>query len=195
MPCSQVLGLIDRVVWIPDVDQWASGEIHQLVTAFQPGFNGSALLFVDRATLGQAYQTEVIAADIAQAVSGHGVTQELLKKAVDGFIGQVLLEVQVQLKTQLLEFIHAEFFAQTAGTVSSHGTILKSDNARHSSSFAACAPVSKTTGRPIARRKARLMAFTATQPALYWGIIANIFSIRDGTSLHASRHLCPSAGG
>lgn len=98
---ERVLGLIDRVVWVPDVDQRAGGEIHQLVTAFQPGFNGSALLFVDRATLGQAHQTEVIAADIAQAVNGHGVTQELLKKAVDGLISQVLLEVQVQLKTQL----------------------------------------------------------------------------------------------
>jgi hypothetical protein len=175
-------------IWVPDIDQRAGSEVHQLVTALQPGFNSSALLFANRATLGQAYQTEVIAANIAQAISDHGITQELFKEGINGCISQIFLEVQVQLKTQLLEFIHAEFFAQTAGTVSSHGTILKSDNARHSSSFAACAPASKTTGRPTARKKAPPATITATAPGLSWGIIANFIPTRDGTSLHVSRH-------
>lgn len=101
MPCSQVLSLIDRVVRVPDVDQRAGSEVHQLVTAFQPGFNGSALLFADRATLAQAHQTEVIAANITQAIGGHGVTQKVFQEGVDGSIAQIFLEVQVQLKTQL----------------------------------------------------------------------------------------------
>src|SRR3990167_2718991 len=141
-------GLIDRAVRVPHIHQRADGEIPQLSAAFQPGFNLGALLFAYRATLGQAYQTVVVAAHIAQAIGGHGVTQELIEERIHDFFSQIVLEVQVQLKTQLLEFIHAEFFAQTAGTVSSHGTILKSDNAAHSSSFAARTPAPQPGGRP-----------------------------------------------
>src|SRR3990167_7256245 len=126
---------IDGAVRIPNVHQRADSNVDQLITTFQPSFDLGTLLFADRAALGQTYQTIVIATDITKTVGGHGVTQKLIEECINGLFGQIVFEVQVQLKTQLLEFIHAEFFAQTAGTVSSHGTILKSDNARHFSSL------------------------------------------------------------
>ena len=65
-------------------------------------------------------QTEVVAANITQTIGFHGFFDEGFEESVNGFFGQVFFEVQVQLETQLLKFINAQFFAQTLGTISSH---------------------------------------------------------------------------
>src|SRR5690606_12147438 len=134
-------GLVDRVFRIPDVQQRADLVVLQLVTALQPGFDGGALLLVDRATLGQADQTVVFATHVIQTIAGNGLVEELIDEIVESLVAQVGLEVQGQLEAQLLKFIDTELLAQTAGTVGRHETILKGDNARHSSSFAGRAPV------------------------------------------------------
>ncbi len=62
----------------------------QFTAAFQPGFNSSTLLFGHRATLLQAYQTEVVAANIAQTVGFHGFFEECVEESVNGFFSSGL---------------------------------------------------------------------------------------------------------
>src|ERR1700756_4992378 len=111
---------VDRLFWMPSVQQGADFNAGQLWTSLQPRFNSGTLLFVDRTTGGFANQTEVITADVVQAVAVHCFSQECFEESVNRFIVQTFFEVQVQFETQLLKFINAQFFAQTPGTVSRH---------------------------------------------------------------------------
>lgn len=93
---------VDRLFRIPGVQQRADFDVGQFAAAFEPGFDSGTLLFADRATLGRAHQTEVITANVIEAVGIHGFSQEGVEEGIDGFVGQVFLETQVQFETQLL---------------------------------------------------------------------------------------------
>ncbi len=93
---------VDRLVRIPSVQQRTELDVGQFAAALEPSFDNSALLFADRATLGQANQAEVITTDVIQAVGIHGFSEEGIEESIDGFVGQVFLEFQVQFETQLL---------------------------------------------------------------------------------------------
>src|SRR5690606_4476672 len=119
---SGSLGLMDRLVRIPDVDQLADPAAGQFAASLEPGFHLGALLGADRAAAAQADITEIIGTDEAQAVGLDGLGEEIFHCRVALGLAEVLAVIQMHFEAQFLEFVDAEFLAQAAGS-GGHGDV------------------------------------------------------------------------
>jgi len=74
---------VDLVFRVPNVHQRAHVEFGQFFAALEPSLYLTALLFIDRAATGQADETVIFAANIAQTVDLDGFVQEGFQKRID----------------------------------------------------------------------------------------------------------------
>ena len=111
---------VDLVFRVPNVHQRAHVEFGQFFAALEPSLNLTALLFIDRTASGQADETVIFAANLAQTVDLDGFVQEGFQKRIDRLGFETITVGQTDLETQFLEFIDTKFFAQTTRAIGSH---------------------------------------------------------------------------